>query len=311
MNLQIDKLRQFWFPFAILAIIILTIGWILAVVVYPNNVQGNDQVLLVRNLPTATMTPTEAATLTLTLTPTATSTDQASTPTATLSGNCTYTMNYWRMNSSAWRMENILLGNLSYTKAEAIEIFNLEDPNPTERLMIQFFTALLNSLNGADSSEIDPVMIEARDWLILRPHGINLTEAEIIEVGTYTDQLQEFNLGIVGPGPCGDEPITPTPTVSLTPTPTATSTPASSISNFTPTATKSNSGGSGNRPKPTNTPKPIQPTNTPQPAPTNTPKPPPTLVPPTPRPPPPNPTEPPPTEPPPPEPPPTEPPPSP
>ena len=279
MNIQIDKLRQFWFPFAILAIIILTVGWILAGVVYPNNVQGNDQVLLVRDVPTATITPTEMAALTLT--PTATSTDQASTPTATSTGNCTYTMNYWRTNSSAWRMENILLGNLSYTKAEAIEIMNREDPNPTERLMIQFFAALLNSLNGADSAEIDPVMIKARDWLILRPHGINLSEAEIIEVGTYTDQLQEFNLGTIGPGPCGDEQITPTPTVTLTPSPTATSTPGPSISNFTPTATKDNNGG-GSRPKPTSTTKPIQPTNTPLPAPTNTPKPPPpTLVPPT------------------------------
>lgn len=275
-----DKLRQFWFPFAILAIIILTIGWILAVVVYPNNVQGNDQVLLVRDLPTATMTPTEAATLTLT--PTATSTDQASTPTATPIGNCTYSMNYWRTNPSAWRIENIILGNLSYTKAEAIEIFNQDDPNPTERLTIQFFSALLNSLNGADSSDIDAVIIKARDWLILRPHGVNLTEAEIIEVETYTDQLQEFNLGIVGPGPCGDEPITPTPTVSLTPTPTATSTRGPSIPNFTPTATKDSSGGSGNRPKPTSTPKPVQPTNTSPPPPPNTPKPPPpTLVPPT------------------------------
>jgi hypothetical protein len=279
MSFQIDKLRQLWFPFAILAIIILTVGWILAGVVYPNNVQGNDQVLVVRDLPTATVIPTEVPTLTLT--PIATATDEASTPTATPTGNCTYTMIFWRMNSAAWRTENIVLGNLSYTKAEAIDILSLEDPNPTERLMGQFFTALLNSLNGADSSEIDPAMVKARDWLILRPHGISLSEIEIVEVGTYTDQLQEFNLGIVGPGPCGDEPITPTPTVTFTALPTDTSTPGPIIPAFTPTATKG-SGGSGNRPKPTNTPQPIQPTNTPQPVPTNTPKPPPTtMVPPT------------------------------
>jgi hypothetical protein len=192
-------------------------------------------------------------------------------PTETPSGNCTYSIYYWGTNAAAWRIENIVLGNLSYSKVEAIEILNEAQPTPTERLMGQFFTALLNTLNGADSEEIDATMVLVRDWLILNPHGIDLSDSEIREIESYTINLEDYNRGLLGPGLCSDEPATPTPAPTNTPTQTATATQGSLNPVFSPTPTKK----SGGRPNPTTPP---LPTNTPQPEPTNPPKPTPTIV---------------------------------
>jgi hypothetical protein len=193
MSFQENKIRRLWFPFTILAIIVLTVGWILAGVVYPNSVQGNDSVSIIEDTPTPPELPTEIPTSTSTQVPT--ETEIVSIPTETPSTNCTYTQVYWGTNSSAWRIENIVLGNLSFTKVEAIEILSKSEPTPTELLMGQFFTALLNTLNGADSAEIDSTMVKVRDWLILNPHGIDLSESEILEVEGYTEHLQDFNQG--------------------------------------------------------------------------------------------------------------------
>ena len=275
-----NKIKQLWFPLAILAIIVLTVGWILAAVVYPSNVQSSEQVLIAVDPPTTTAVPSEVPTSTPS--PIVTATVVTSTPTPTPIANCTYTMEFWRTNTDAWLIENIVLGNLSYTKVEAIAILENEDPSPIERLMGEFFTALLNTLHGADSAEIDSIMLEARDWLILRPHGLDLTEAEIVEIEGLADQLQDYNSGRIGPGLCSEKATTPppevstiTPTQDITSTQPATTAPSATFTAPTRTPTK--------RPKPSKTPPPPQPTNTaPPPPPSNTPQP--TQVPPTPAP---------------------------
>ena len=281
MSFYTEKVRKYWFPFIILMIIVLAAGWILAGVIYPSNVQGT-----VRERVTPTVTPTATRTATITWTPTLTSeptsTPTAVTATATEIKNCTYTAYYWRTNSGAWMTENILLGNLSYTKFEAIDIMSLEDPTPTERLMAEFFAALLNTLNGADFEEIDAVIIEARDWLILRPHGIDLSPAEIEQIEGFTAVLADYNSGVIGPGLCSDEPLTPTPQATSTPTITTTPTslPGPDLPFWTATPTKSSGGGGKPKPPATEPPQPTQPptqppqpTNTAPPPPTNTPRP--------------------------------------
>jgi hypothetical protein len=275
MSFYSDKVRRYWFPAIILLIIVLAMGWIVAGVIYPSNVQGVDQPPRSPVPPTATRTATSTATASPTMVSTSTATSAS--VTATPDTDCTYSMYYWATNSDAWLIENILLGNLSYTKAEAIEIMSLEEPTPTARLMGQFFAALLNTLKGADASEIEALLIEARDWLVLRPHGIDLTQAELAEVTAYTRQLEAYNNGQVGPGSCRDDLATPTPAPSETPTATATIASGPDQPFFTATPTR----GGGGRPRPTNTQPPPQATNTsppPQPTSTSPPRPTPTLV---------------------------------
>jgi hypothetical protein len=204
------------------------------------------------------------------------------------------------MNTDAWVIENIVLGNRSYNIVEAVAILDSEDPSPIERLMAAFFSTLLNTLNGADSTEIDPAVVEARDWMILRPHGIDLSEAEILQIENLTNQLKDYNNGLTGPGLCEDDPTAPTPgmtstTVSpeeitataipepttATPTQEITSTqpatgttaPGATLPRPTATATKDNDGGS--KPKPTKTSPPPPPPDTQPPPPPDTQPPPP------------------------------------
>ena len=286
MSFQGNKIRQLWLPILILALIILALSWILAGVVYPNNVQGNDEVVDTPTQVTTTASPT--VTSTRTPLPTQTRSVDENTPSATAIYNCTYTLHYWRNNPDSWMIENIVIGNLSFSKAEAIVILDIEFPNPTTRMVQQFFAALLNTLKGADPADIDQTMVEVGDWLIIHPPGIDLTEAEILEVDAMAGVLEAHNTGITGPGHCADEPFTPTPEASPTTTATSTSTPAPvrTVRPRTPTPTKDRdkpkptqppATSPPTQPAPTNTPKP-EPTNTPKPQPTNTPKPTPTLV---------------------------------
>jgi len=278
MNFMENKIRQLWLPFLILALVILAISWIVANIVYPSNVQGNDLDLVILEQQTPTVSPT--ATTTRTSTPVSTRSVSTSTATSTAENICTYTMHFWSANPDSWMIENIVIGNLSFSKTEAIEILEIKNPDPTTRMLQKYIAALLNTLNGADSSDIDLTMLKVGDWLIIHPQGDILTPAENLEVEALTGKLEDYNGGLTGPGHCADEPFTPTPVATLTPTATETSTPAPVRTSPPPTPkpTKKSSGG---KPKPTKPPE-----TSPPPAPTNPPQPQPTRVPPTPPPPP-------------------------
>lgn len=293
----VDRIKQLWFPIAILVIIVVTVGWILATVVYPSNVQSREQVVLPTATASTTPSPTARPTMTASLTPSPT--QASSTPSPTPTPDCTYPLGYWRDNPQEWLIEDIMLGNLSYSKDEALAILDSEDPGPTERLLAAFLVAQLNTLNGADSSTIDQALVAARDWLILRPHGIDLTEEELLEVQELAQQLQDYNEGLSGPGSCLEATPTATPeenaptatstatatletpTSTATPAAAGTSSPATSVPRRTPTPTNS-------KPRPSNTPPPPPTSTQPPPPPTSTQPPPPT------NPPPPTPTNPPP-----------------
>lgn len=262
-----NKIRQLWLPFLILALVILAISWIVANIVYPSNVQGNDLDLAILEQYTPTVSPT--VTSTHTSTPVSTKPVSPSTATSTAENICTYTMHFWSANPDSWMIENIVIGNLSFNKTEAIEILEIENPDPTTRMLQKYFAALLNTLNGADSSDIGLTMVKVGDWLIIHPPGDILTPAESAQVELLTRKLEDYNGGLTGPGHCLNEPMTPTPAATHTQTATSTSTtaPINTARPRTPTPTK----GSGSKPKP---PKP--PATSPPPAPTNPPQPPPT-----------------------------------
>jgi hypothetical protein len=209
--------------------------------------------------------------------PVATSLEVVITSELTQSINCTYTIHFWKVYPNTWRIEKIVLGERSYTKAQAIAILNIEDPNlATTRLLQQYITTLLNTLKGADPRGITRTMDRVNEWLILHPPEKGLTQAESLEGDTFADELEDFNLGVTGPGRCINEPLTPTPGATPTPinyTPPATATftprPFTPVAPRTATPTKK----PGGPPKPTQPPT-TAPTKPPPPPATNTSKPP-------------------------------------
>ena len=187
--------------------------------------------------------------------------------------NCTYTSDYWAAHPEIWRAENILIGERSFSKADAIQALQSSDPSLQARFLKQFLAVALNSLDGADRSAVASILSEASGWLDRNLSLLELPKSESRRGKQLVAILEDYNNGVSGPGLCPDQPATPTPTLTPTPTPTATpvvySLPPVPVTGKTE-APGDKEGDSGDEPVPTPTPT-SPPTNKPTPVPSSTP----------------------------------------
>ena len=139
--------------------------------------------------------------------------------------NCTYTSDYWRDHPQTWMADNVVIGQYSFTKEEALSILNVNLSNQALLLQKQFLAAVLNILRGADPATVEKTLEEASSWIDAHPPQIDLPETEQSKGASLARMLENFNTGVMGPGLCPDQPATPTPTLTPTPLPTATATP--------------------------------------------------------------------------------------
>lgn len=164
-------------------------------------------------LAAATATPTEAAVLF----------ETAGSVTASET-NCTYSPYYWQSHPDHWLTDNIVIGRLSYTKPDAITILASDQRDTASLILKEFFAVALNILKGADPIAVEVDMGGANDWLGAHPPGFEVSSQENLQGRDLAARLSAFNSGETGPGPCQDEPPTPTPTPTFTPTITLTPT---------------------------------------------------------------------------------------
>jgi hypothetical protein len=208
-------------------------------------------------LPSQTPEPTRTPTESPTLPPTPTLPPEVS--------GCTYSAEHWGWNPQAWPVEELELGGETYSQDEALEILlaRAEDDEALA-LLQQLIAAKLNLENGAVWAEVEAAVEAAGEWLEAHPPGSKLKKAHREEAAELAEGLEEFNLGLSGPGLCEDEGKRPTPTEAPeeaavpTPTPTETAEPTP-----TPAPTET--------PTPTETAKPtptVAPSETPEPSPT-------------------------------------------
>ena len=288
--------RQIWLPILILVAIIFTASWIFGGSEVVSSFFGDDQdagipisgssTVISTSTPTAGNQQTQIAQLS-----TAVEFDNSSSASASLTTdvaaeftpdsesikNCTFTIHFWKVYGGAWETNNIIFGERAYTKVQAISILNIEDPSlATTRLMQHYITALLNTLKGADPTEIERTMERALEWLITHPPEVGLNQSESLAGEILADSLEDYNNGEIGPGHCLHEPFTPTPgstptPLNYTPPVTATFTPApfTPSGSETPASTTKPGGGTSPTDPPTS-----PPTNPPPPPPTDTSKPP-------------------------------------
>jgi hypothetical protein len=220
--------------------------------------------------PTETLVPTKEPTLTQTPT-------TAATAVPTISKNCTYSALYWFYHPEAWPPQ-VLVGDLTYTKEDAIVTIQAPNPDSAAKLFTQLHAAILNSMSGADFEAVRQTTIVASEWLTEHPTGTQISEADQQAGLLLTKMLEDYNTGLTGPGRCPGEPAppapssTPVPQFSPTPSETATETPVPPRQ-FIPTEAPKRTRPPATHPPFTNTPRPAA-TNTPRPAATNTPKPP-------------------------------------
>lgn len=128
---------------------------------------------------------------------------------SSLAANCTFTLGYWKNHTGEWPVTNLTLGTVNYTAAELLSILN--QPAGGNKLVIlahQLIAAKLNLANGADPTAA-AATIAAADALIgalvVPPvGGDNLPNNPAT---TYSNLLDDFNNGIIGPGHCGTTPV--------------------------------------------------------------------------------------------------------
>jgi hypothetical protein len=279
-NTQQQKMTRWLFILGVLIV-----GLIVVSLVIPPQDNSSPEAVAVED-PTGTLTPTrtpfptqeptQEASPTSTPFPTVTN-PPASNLTPTPEKNCTYPATYWKNHPEAWLAENILIGNLTYTKDEAISILETDTEDVPTNVLKQLFATILNILKGADPSRIENTVVTTIDWLDQHSPGDQLSETDQLTGSALIDVLEKYNGGQTDPQLCSDAPRTPTPTPTDTSTPTPTNTATRAITLRPPaSATPTKKPGEGHHENPsTDTPEPPKPT---QPPPT---QPPPTQPPPT------------------------------
>jgi hypothetical protein len=140
--------------------------------------------------------------------------------------NCTYPLYYWKDYPDSWPAQIVIAG-LIYTQADMFEIYHDPDPDTATLLIRQLYTAFLNILGGSSHARIDPVIVDANNWLATNPPGAAISEHNQSIGMNLAASLEDYNDGLNGPPACQDvpPPPTPTPTITETQVPTWTPTP--------------------------------------------------------------------------------------
>lgn len=114
-------------------------------------------------------------------------------------GPGTGTQGYWKNHPQAWPVENIEIGCVTYTKAQAIEIMKKATKgDKTLNMFEQLVSAVLNVFAGNESSCILPTIAQAQAWMCLHPPGSGVgagSAAWANEGGALHKTLDDYNNG--------------------------------------------------------------------------------------------------------------------
>ena len=122
--------------------------------------------------------------------------------------NCTYTIGYWKTHSGAWPVSSLTLGTVNYSAAQLLSILNQPVMgNGLVSLAHQLIAAKLNIANGANPTTIAAAIASADaliGGLVVPPVGAGSLAPGA--TSGLTQQLDDYNNGITGPGHCGSTP---------------------------------------------------------------------------------------------------------
>ncbi len=129
------------------------------------------------------------------------------------STGCVRSPGYWKNHPEAWPVQTIVIGGITYTKAEAIKI--MEKPvagDKTYTLFRALVSAKLNVLSGADATCINDVITAADSWMAKYPVGSGVTGSSS---AWYAGEplylrLDKYNNGYLCASYCGDQEPPPT-----------------------------------------------------------------------------------------------------
>lgn len=124
--------------------------------------------------------------------------------------NCTYTQGYWKNHASAWPVQTLIIGTVSYTKAQLLQIFGQPaQGNGLVSLAHQLIAAKLNVAAGASLPGAVLTAIQNADAAIAGNVAPPIGAGWLAPGSTsaLTQTLDDYNNGISGPGHCGAVPV--------------------------------------------------------------------------------------------------------
>jgi hypothetical protein len=126
----------------------------------------------------------------------------------TTMSNCTFTQGYWKNHPSAWPATSLMLGTVTYTQSQLLQIFG--QPARGNGLVIlchQLIAAKLNILQGADPTSVNAT-IAAADALIggLICPSVGNGYLDPAAIDDLAQTLDAFNNGSLGVPHCGTTP---------------------------------------------------------------------------------------------------------
>ena len=126
--------------------------------------------------------------------------------------SCTLTQGYWKNHPELWPVDSIVLGGWNITKAQALAVLSTPPRgDATYILAHQLIAAMLNMLNGADSSSVADQITEADLWLVAHPLDSRPTGADREAGLLLASRLDDFNNGLNDPPDCNGAPPPPPP----------------------------------------------------------------------------------------------------
>jgi hypothetical protein len=134
--------------------------------------------------------------------------------TVTLQPNCTRSALYWVNHPELWP-EKIDLGSALFTKMQALQIIHSTVVDVSSLVFIQFVSAYLNVIHGADPLAVADVIMQASDWVYNHPPGGLLQEAEAQKALSMAKELEDYNSGYLGPYRCLDDTSSYTDQVAI------------------------------------------------------------------------------------------------
>jgi hypothetical protein len=136
-------------------------------------------------------------------------TDQAGLPatcqfgvTVTAGNRCPQGQGYWKKHANLWTVNSLMLGSVTYTKAQLIGILNSPTTGDASIILAkQLIAALLNLANGSSPVPICGTIADANDALnaCTVPCGVNPSSTSgqrMIRDATVLDSYNNGNLTV-------------------------------------------------------------------------------------------------------------------
>jgi hypothetical protein len=108
----------------------------------------------------------------------------------------TATLGYWKTHPEAWPVDEIAVGGVTYSKADAIDIMSTPSRgDKTYDLFKQLVSAMLNVAAGNDPSCISSDITAADEWLLAHPLGSKVKGKDWNLISATHDRLDDYNNG--------------------------------------------------------------------------------------------------------------------